>query len=160
MCIWIYVTFCSIFKQYIHSMTHFWGLDSVEAKLWMVLCLRFLFLTLIHLNFFPFGCLEDRDRTQKQDSSAPVCAASEPPRRFEEPSRQTNKSSRLKCKPTLNWNSLLRANRTRRDIYITLDLGMRPTLKNPICPVSILVQSTTVDAMFSGEAPSHNTPST
>lgn len=44
--------------------------------------------------------------------------------------------------------------------FFTLDLGMRPTLKKPICPVSILVQSTTVDAMFSGEAPSHNTPST
>lgn len=29
-----------------------------------------------------------------------------------------------------------------------------------MCPVSILVQSTTVDAMFSGDGPSHSTPST
>lgn len=46
------------------------------------------------------------------------------------------------------------------DIYNTLDLGMRPTLKKPMWPVSILVQSTTVEAMFSGEGPSQSTPST
>lgn len=45
-------------------------------------------------------------------------------------------------------------------VFTTFDLGIRPTLKKPIWPVSIFVQSTTVDAMFSGEAPSHNTPST
>lgn len=45
-------------------------------------------------------------------------------------------------------------------VFVTFDLGIRPTLKKPIWPVSIFVQSTTVDAMFSGEAPSHNTPST
>lgn len=48
----------------------------------------------------------------------------------------------------------------RKSRGITFDFGIRPTLKKPICPVSILVQSTTVDAMFSGEAPSHSTPST
>lgn len=61
-------------------------------------------------------------------------------------------------KHSLNWNCVSRMNRTTRNV--TLDLGMRPTLKKPICPVSILVQSTTVDAIFSGEGPSHNTPST
>lgn len=43
---------------------------------------------------------------------------------------------------------------------VTLDLGIRPTRKNPIWPLSILVQSTTVEAIFSGDGPSHSTPST
>lgn len=48
----------------------------------------------------------------------------------------------------------------QEEIFITLNLGIRPTLKKRMCPDSILVQSTTVDAMFSGEGPSHKTPST
>ena len=42
----------------------------------------------------------------------------------------------------------------------TFDFGMSPTLKKPMLPLSILVQSTTVEAMFSGEGPSQSTPST
>lgn len=45
-------------------------------------------------------------------------------------------------------------------INFTWDLGIIPTLKNPMFPLSILVQSTTVEAIFSGEGPSQRTAST
>lgn len=53
-----------------------------------------------------------------------------------------------------------KGSRNKIKINFTWDLGMIPTLKNPMFPLSILVQSTTVEAMFSGEGPSHRTAST
>lgn len=62
----------------------------------MVLSFQLLFLTLLSrlpLNLCPLEYLADADHIQKRDSSAHLCAASEPPRRFEEPSKHTNKCS-------------------------------------------------------------------
>lgn len=128
------------------------GMVLVLVKLWLLQGLSFLIQ--LHLRNFPlFVWSADRDHTQRRGLSAPVGASSVPPQRFLTPLKHKRTSQQLQLQD--GTDSLSKYGK-----FTTFDLGIRPTLKKPIWPVSIFVQSTTVDAMFSGEAPSHNTPST